>query len=68
MAGRFLNSYGAAAYLTEHWVPTSEQWMRKHQSEIPHLKIGGKIRYDPADLDRYIESCRRPAEAATGGG
>jgi hypothetical protein len=65
MAGRLLNSYEAAAYLSERWEQTSEAWMRRHQARIPHLKIGGKVRYDPADLDRYIESCRRPAEAAS---
>lgn len=26
---------------------------------IPFLKIGAKVRYRPADIERYLEKCRR---------
>ena len=32
------------------------------QRRIPHLKVGGHIRFDPADVERFIERCRRPVK------
>lgn len=29
--------------------------------EVPGYKIGGMLRFDPDDIERYIESCRREA-------
>jgi excisionase family DNA binding protein len=29
--------------------------------EIPHVKIGGKLRFDPQALDAFVDSCRVPA-------
>jgi excisionase family DNA binding protein len=28
--------------------------------ELPSMKVGGVRRVDPAELDRYVESCRKP--------
>ena len=30
------------------------------QRRIPHLKVGGHVRFDPAEVERFIEGCRRP--------
>ncbi len=30
------------------------------------LKIGGAVRYDPADLETFIESCRRSSTSDPG--
>ncbi len=30
------------------------------------LKIGGAVRYDPADLEAFIESCRRSSTSDPG--
>ena len=29
---------------------------------IQHYKVGGRIRFDPADVERFIEESRRPTE------
>ncbi len=30
------------------------------QRRIPHLKVGGYVRFERADVERFIEGCRRP--------
>ncbi len=30
------------------------------QRRIPHLKVGGHIRFDPADVERFIERADGP--------
>ena len=32
------------------------------------LKIGAAVRYDPADIEAYVEAQRRSSTSATGGG
>ncbi|MFP5316682.1 MAG: helix-turn-helix domain-containing protein [Acidimicrobiia bacterium] len=36
---------------------------------IQHYKVSGRIRFDPADVERFIEESRRPSvnEGATSG-
>jgi len=45
----------AAAYLN-----VNERYMRRLVSErrIPYFKVGRLLRFSPADLDAFIESCR----------
>lgn len=31
------------------------------QRRIPHLKVGGHVRFEPAEVERFVEGCRRPA-------
>jgi hypothetical protein len=61
-----LDVRGAREYMSERWTPVSEGWVRKHQQSglLPYLKITGMIRFDPDELDKFIESCRHPAKAA----
>jgi excisionase family DNA binding protein len=41
-------------------VPVS--WIREatRSGSIPHLKLGRYCRYDAADVDAWLESCRHP--------
>jgi excisionase family DNA binding protein len=36
---------------------TLAQWRSKRRG-IPYLKIGRAVRYDPADVQAYLERCR----------
>ncbi len=36
---------------------TLAQW-RSQRRGIPYLKIGRAVRYDPADVQNYLEGCR----------
>jgi excisionase family DNA binding protein len=36
---------------------TLAQW-RSQKRGIPYLKIGRVVRYDPADVQKYLEGCR----------
>jgi excisionase family DNA binding protein len=36
---------------------TLAQW-RSQKRGIPYLKIGRAVRYDPADVQAYLEGCR----------
>lgn len=49
---------GAAEYLgtTPRHLPSLV-----FRREIPHVKIGGKLRFDPQTLDVFVDSCRVPA-------
>lgn len=40
-------------------VKSVQEMLRTH--EIRGIKVGRRWRVDPADLDRYIDSCRRAA-------
>ncbi len=31
-----------------------------HEQRIPNVKVGGHVRFDPADVERFIEENRRP--------
>ena len=48
----------AAAYLS-----VSPRKMRRlrEQRRIPTLKLGRDLRFDPDDLDVYLNQCREPA-------
>jgi hypothetical protein len=43
----------AAAYLH-----TRERHMRRLQEVIPHMKLGGRVVFDVADLNAYLDSRR----------
>jgi len=45
------------ANLTGLSVETLAQW-RSQRRGIPYLKIGRTVRYDPADVQTYLEGCR----------
>ena len=54
-AGRLLDLEGAAKYLHDCPRHVRSLWERR---EIAAIRIGRKIRFDPEDLDRYIDSQR----------
>ncbi len=33
-------------------------WSLTNQGDIPHVRIGRAVRYDPADLERWIDDHR----------
>jgi len=45
------------ARLTGLSMDTLAQW-RSQRRGIPYLKVGRTVRYDPADVQRYLEGCR----------
>ena len=45
------------AELTRISPETLAQW-RSQKRGIPYLKIGRTVRYDPADVQAYLEGCR----------
>jgi excisionase family DNA binding protein len=45
---------------------TVYQWVRR--GVIPHLKLEGVVRFDPAEIREWLESKRRTAWKAPGGG
>ncbi len=45
------------ANMTGLSVETLAQW-RSQRRAIPYLKIGRVVRYDPADVQTYLEGCR----------
>ena len=45
---------------------TAYQWVRRQV--VPFLKIEGLIRFDPAEIREWLESKRRAARKAPGGG
>ena len=47
----------AVAELTGLPVGTLAQW-RSQKRGIPYLKIGRTVRYDPADVQAYLEGCK----------
>ena len=36
-----------------------------HERRIPYIKWGHLIRFDPADIDRWIDEARTPASTVT---
>ena len=45
------------AQLTGLSIETLAQW-RSQKRGIPYLKIGRAVRYDPVDVQKYLEGCR----------
>jgi excisionase family DNA binding protein len=45
------------AELTSLSLNTLAQW-RSQKRGIPYLKIGRAVRYDPAEVQAYLERCR----------
>jgi excisionase family DNA binding protein len=45
------------ASLTGLSLETLAQW-RSQRRGIPYLKVGRAVRYDPADVQAYLEGCR----------
>jgi len=45
------------AKLTSLSIDTLAQW-RSQRRGIPYLKIGRAVRYDPNDVQIYLEGCR----------
>ena len=45
---------------------TAYQWVRR--GVIPHLKLEGVVRFDPIEVQAWLESKRRAARKAPGGG
>jgi excisionase family DNA binding protein len=45
------------AHLTGLSLETLAQW-RSQRRGIPYLKMGRAVRYDPADVQAYLEGCR----------
>ncbi|QDU33787.1 Helix-turn-helix domain protein [Poriferisphaera corsica] len=53
---RYLTPKLAAVYLC---TPERTLRMLKASGEIPHIQLGGRIRYDRHDLDAYMRSQKR---------
>jgi excisionase family DNA binding protein len=34
----------------------SRHWIYRHLEELPAFRVGGQLRFDPDDLERYIEA------------
>ena len=51
-----LTAEGVAA-VTGLSVETLAQW-RSQKRGIPYLKVGRAVRYDPADVQTYLEGCK----------
>jgi excisionase family DNA binding protein len=45
------------ANLTGLSLETLAQW-RSQKRGIPYLKVGRAVRYDPSDVQAYLEGCR----------
>jgi excisionase family DNA binding protein len=45
------------AEITGLSIETLAQW-RSQKRGIPYLKIGRAVRYDPAEVQSYLEGCR----------
>jgi excisionase family DNA binding protein len=45
------------ATLTGLSIETLAQW-RSRRRGIPYLKVGRMVRYDPADVQTYLEGCK----------
>jgi len=39
---------------------------RRRDGQLPAIKLGGLLRFDPEDLDRYIEGCRELPTPSSG--
>lgn len=46
-----------------HFLGTTVRHVRELRArrELPVVLIGRLVRYDPAELARYVDACRRPA-------
>jgi hypothetical protein len=52
----------AAQKLTDAGYPVTADWIKKHLAEVPHLRMGRKIRFTDALLGEFIaQSTRRPS-------
>jgi excisionase family DNA binding protein len=80
-AGARLNGNGVAgghgglphlidvATLAEHLGLTERTIRRKvAQGEIPHYKIGSSIRFDPGEIEAWLEACRVVAHISSTAG
>ena len=56
-AARSLLTPQEVAALTGLSLETLAQW-RSQARGIPYLKLGRAVRYDPADVQAYLEGCR----------
>ena len=37
-----------------------------HERRIPNVKVGGHVRFEPAEIERFIDQCRRPPKTEEG--
>jgi len=44
---------------------TIYQWAEMHQ--IPHYKLGRCVRFDPAAINQWLESCKTPQQSGNVG-
>ena len=47
----------SVAEITGLSIDTLAQW-RSQKRGMPYLKIGRAVRYDPSDVQQYLEGCR----------
>jgi hypothetical protein len=57
---QFVDTAGASKWLDEVGFPIAEQTLKNMRARTPktgprYVKIGGKVRYRIADLERYLE-------------
>jgi len=56
VTSRLLNAKAAGELLG---VPASWLLAQARQNGVPHVRLGRYVRFDPADLERWIESVKR---------
>lgn len=69
MSAQYVSRIGASRYLSERGIDVKPQtlrvWACSGRYALPYIKIGKIVRYDVADLDRFVASHRvTPGEAA----
>jgi excisionase family DNA binding protein len=44
-----------------------ESWVREsaRSGAIPHVRLGRYVRFDLADVERWLEECKQPGRAIT---
>jgi excisionase family DNA binding protein len=52
---RLIGTKEVAEYLG---ISTRHLWTITNSGQIPSIRMGKSVRYDPVDIDAYIERCR----------
>ena len=44
-----------------------ESWVREsaRSGAIPHVRLGRYVRFDPDDVERWLDDCKRPGRPIT---
>ena len=53
-----MNELWNVEQLAEQW-RLKPSWIYQHIHELPHYKIGNHVRFDPRELEEFLEKARR---------